>query len=84
MDMTDVQAWATQLSFHTNIWVREPVAQFAALGVAPAPEAVCSDPEKEGVKDTSPSPFLQTGMVGENPTKLYFKCQWGKDRAGDG
>ena len=67
-----------------SIWVREPVAQFAALDVTPAPEAVSSDPEKECVKDTSASPFLQTGMVGADPTQQYFECQRGKARGGVG
>lgn len=71
-------------AFAQSIWVREPFAQFPALDVTPAPEAVSSDPEKECVKDTSASPFLQTGMVGADPTQQYFECKRGKARAGFG
>lgn len=70
--------------FAQRIWVREPVAQFAALDVTPAPEAVSSDPEKECVKDSSAYPCLQTGMVGVDLTQQYFKCQHSKARAGVG
>lgn len=62
-------------AFAQSIWVREPIAQLAALDVTPAPQAVSSDPEKERVKDTSGTPFLQIGLVGEEPTQQDLQCQ---------
>jgi len=55
-----------------SIWVREPVAQFAALDATPVPEAVSSDPERECVEDTSASPPDRHGVSGPHPAVLQM------------